>query len=92
MTVAARIQRALGKENIMNFRMDAEGIELLVKDTYSRSNLSALGIQAAGTLPRRKGPQDGTAIISIATSRLPEDLHFSTGPTAPRRDGWSPHI
>ena len=92
LTVAARIQRALGKENIMNFRMDAEGIERLVKDTYSRSNLSALGIQAAGTLPRRKGPQDGTAIISIATSRLPEDLHFSTGPTAPRRDGWSPHI
>ena len=92
LTVVARIQRALGENNILNYRLAEEGIELLVQDTYSRGNLEALGVYEAGSLPRRRGPQEGTAIISIPTARLPEDLHFFNGPTSPRRDDWAPHI
>ena len=75
----ARIRHRLGPENVYSVRVTPDGtIQIEVPDTYSRSNLSALGIQDPGSLPRPANLQsNGRAVIEIPADKIDNTFKMS---------------
>ncbi|MBU0799720.1 MAG: hypothetical protein KKA05_01830, partial [Alphaproteobacteria bacterium] len=78
LTVSATIKRELGQENVINcaFRHDGS-IDITVPSTFSRSNMALLGVEDAGSLIRRPGPEPGLAIVNVPADRQPDQLKIA---------------
>ncbi len=73
------IENKLGAENIKSVDLTPDGVlRIEVDDTYSRGNLTALGIDNPSSLSRVAGSQLGTVIIEIPEDRLPASLKIAS--------------
>ena len=77
--VFENIESQLGADNVKSVDFAPDGsVRIEVPDTYSRSNLAALGIDDPASLKRVAGSQPGTAIIEVPQDRLPSSLKIAS--------------